>query len=171
MTIALLIYGILPSLIFLGFIGLFVFLFSADIVIWWKARKVRKTEKTPSPSVSIEVFKECLLRSSMQMCSSRRRIAFPTIKADTFVGRAKYFWKINNKIISDDEEVFNLMWSEEGWLLYTMAEIDEYYEYVKEVFDKRIIEMPIKEVCQCQGGMIAICYCTKEQRRLSTSNM
>ncbi len=157
MVIALLIYGIIISLIFLGFIGMFVFFFSADIVFWWKARKVRNTEKTSiEPTTNIDTFKKSLLNASVQMCSSSRRIAFPTLKADTFIKRAKYFWKINKNYVSDNEEEFNLLWSEEGWLLYTMAEMDEYFEYVKDVFDKRFIDTPFKEVCQSQGGMIAI---------------
>lgn len=156
MKIEIYIYGIILLMV-LGAIGSFVFFFSADIVFWWKARKVRKTEKKSiGPTTNIDTFKKSLLNASVQMCSSSSRIAFPTLKADTFIQRAKYFWRINENYVSDNEEEFNLLWSEEGWLLYTMAEMDEYFEYVKDVFDKRIIDTPFKEVCQSQGGMIAI---------------
>lgn len=130
----------------------FIYYFSADISFWLRAKRIRKIEGTlVNPCVDTDAFSAMLLSAAKQMIDSGRKLEFPTITAPTFTERARIFWKTH-----DSADIFNLEWAECGWLLYAMAESGYDLEYIKRVFDEKIINTPFRITDQCPGGMVSI---------------
>lgn len=146
------ILGIIITIIVICTLCTFIYYFSADISFWLRAKRIRKIEGTPViPCVDTDTFSAKLLSTAKQMIDSGRKLEFPTITAPTFTERARIFWKTQ-----DSADIFNLEWAECGWLFYAMAESGYDLEYIKRVFDEKIINTSFRITDQCPGGMVSI---------------
>lgn len=146
-------------LILFGVGVLFVSLFVPDILYWRKARKIRKTERTSSePSNSLNNFESDLRNASVRMIESGEKIAFPALRGDTFMSRARYFYKTRKREAIDggDESAFHLDWSECGWIVYALAEDYANLQYISRVYSEKILPLPLKMINHSQLGMVAL---------------
>lgn len=129
-----------------------IYLFSSDIYYWYKARKIKRTQKqTVFLKPSLKKFKSDLMLSSYEMIKRGTKIEYPTLISDTFTRRLLYG-------ITKQDPVNVLSWnySESGWLLYALAETEVDISIIKRIFDTQIYEKEIVCVDQSQCGMVAL---------------
>ena len=129
-----------------------IYLFSSDIYYWYKARKIKRTQKQiVFPTSSLEKFKSDLMLSSYEMIKKGTKIEYPTLISDTFTRRFLY-----GLTKQDPVSVLSWNYSESGWLLYAILEAGSGIQFVKTIFDEQIYNNKIVCVDQSQCGIIAL---------------
>ena len=154
--------GIIVALIFsvVFVVSAGIFFFTADVAFWWKARKIRKIEREQiEPLSSLDEFESSLLHASIMMIEGGKKVAFPSLRGDTFVSRTKYFYKTlkkDSQIDGGDETIFHLDWSECGWIAYAIAESGVDLQYLQRMYSEKILPLPIRMINHSQLGMFAL---------------
>ena len=127
------------------------FLFYADIMYYFVSRRIRKIERKNYERLSLLMFAKELVAASKRMIETGKRIEYPILEADTFIGRCRYFITNGNRALS-----FSFIGSESGWLLHALFEYLDDVKYVQAIFDDKILSVPIKYIEQSQCGMVAL---------------